>query len=68
MSEDKPDFPLRILGPEKHIIEKIGGKYRYKLLLKTRFSPAFKAFLAGLYAETYTMKEYAKTVVTVDFN
>jgi primosomal protein N' (replication factor Y) len=68
MSERNPDFPLRILGPEKHIIEKIGGKYRYNLLLKTRFCNEFRTFIAELYAETYTLKEYAKTVVTVDFN
>jgi primosomal protein N' (replication factor Y) len=68
MNEQKPDFPLRILGPEKNIIEKIGGKYRYNLLLKTRFGTAFKAFISELYAETYTKKEYGKTVVTVDFN
>jgi primosomal protein N' (replication factor Y) len=68
MNTEKPDFPLRILGPEKNIIEKIGGKYRYNLLLKTRFSASFRAFIAEMYAETYTMKEYGKTVVTVDFN
>jgi primosomal protein N' (replication factor Y) len=68
MKEIKPDFPLRILGPGQHIIEKINGKYRFNLLLKTRFTATFRKLISELYAENFTMKEYQKTVVTVDFN
>jgi primosomal protein N' (replication factor Y) len=65
---EKADFPLRILGPAPEQIEKINNKYRYGLLLKTRFTASFKAVISKLYALTYTKKKYAKTVVTIDFN
>jgi primosomal protein N' (replication factor Y) len=64
----KADFPLRILGPAPEIIEKINNKYRYGLLLKTRLTTSFRQIISRLYALTYTKKEYAKTVVTIDFN
>jgi primosomal protein N' (replication factor Y) len=65
---EKVDFPLRILGPAPETIEKINNKYRYGLLLKTRFTASFRKIISKLYALTYTKKEYAKTVVTIDFN
>jgi primosomal protein N' (replication factor Y) len=68
MKAEKRDFPLRILGPETDIIEKINNKYRFNLLLKTRFTNSFRQIISKLYAASYTGKEYAKTVVTVDFN
>jgi primosomal protein N' (replication factor Y) len=65
---EKADFPLRILGPAPETIERINNKYRYVILLKTRFTASFRQIISRLYALTYTKKEYAKTVVTIDFN
>jgi primosomal protein N' (replication factor Y) len=68
MKTGRQDFPLRILGPEPEIIEKVNNKYRFNLLLKTRFTNSFRQIISKLYAASYTGKEYAKTVITVDFN
>lgn len=44
-----PGLPVRVLGPVAADVAKAAGKYRYKLLIKCRRSPAMRALLREVY-------------------
>ncbi|WP_343252501.1 replication restart helicase PriA [Ligaoa zhengdingensis] len=44
--QDYPALPLRVLGPTPGVVPKVGGKYRYKLIIKCKNTRDFRAMLA----------------------
>ena len=67
-AKERPELPLRLLGPAPMSVVLIKDRYRYKLTIKCRNDRAFRALL------TQVMEDYsaeglpAKASVTLDFN
>lgn len=47
-AKEYPDLPLRVLGPTAHMIVKVSGKYRYKILIKCKNTVDFRRMIADL--------------------
>ena len=63
-----PGLPLRVLGPTPAMINRLMGRYRYKLLIKCRNSAPFRELLAGLLSEVGQRKEYKDSQAFIDMN
>lgn len=48
LQRDYPQLPVRLLGPSPGTVARVAGRYRYKILMKTSFSPLAKELLAAL--------------------
>ena len=64
----KPDIPLRILGPAPMNITMLNNKFRYKLTLKCRNDAAFRALLHETLDAYDAEKLPQKASVILDFN
>ena len=64
----KPDIPLRILGPAPMNITMLSNKFRYKLTLKCRNDAAFRALLHKTLDAYDAEKLPQKASVILDFN
>lgn len=64
----RPQLPLRILGPTPMNIAMLNGKYRYKLTLKCRNDAAFRALMQQTLDAYAQEKLPAKATVQLDFN
>lgn len=63
----RKDLPLRILGPAPASVAMLHGKYRYKLTIKCRNDPPFRALLRSV-QQQYSESPYAgKVAVSIDF-
>lgn len=61
-------IPLRILGPVPCTYGKIGGKYRWRMILKCKNTHAFRQFMRNTLEKSAKIKEIAKLHVYVDMN
>ncbi len=59
-------IPLRILGPASCDIERINGKYRYKIILKSRNNADFREFIGAIRKKL--SKETNGVAVYIDIN
>lgn len=50
----QPDIPIIALGPMPERVVRMGGNYRYRLLIKCKFDTRFRELLSGL------LKEFGK--------
>ncbi len=48
LREEYPKLPVRLLGPSPGTVARVAGRYRYKILMKTSFSPDARRLLACL--------------------
>ena len=64
----KPNIPLRILGPAPMNITMLNNKFRYKLTLKCRNDAAFRALLHETLDAYDAEKLPQKAAVILDFN
>ena len=64
----RPQMPLRLLGPAPMGIAMLNGKYRYKLTLKCRNDAAFRALLRETLDAYAQEKLPQKASVILDFN
>ena len=46
------ELPVRMLGPAPAVVAKVGGKYRYRIIIKFRNSRLFRRMMAGLLTDT----------------
>lgn len=44
--EEYPALPLRVLRPTPAAVARVGGRYRYKVIIKCRFSPPFRELVS----------------------
>lgn len=65
---EKPNFPLRVLGPVKCTYGKINGKFRYRLILKCKNTAGLRKFVRDLLLMTNSRKEFSKVTVYGDIN
>ncbi len=63
-----PNLPLRVLGPAPCHILKINDRYRYKLTVKCRNSPAFRQLMAQVLHLYEQEKLPSKATVILDMN
>lgn len=59
-------IPLRMIGPSPSGILKIGGKYRYKIILKFRNSASFRAMMTELLVLTGNERRFSDINVFFD--
>ncbi|MBQ9994610.1 MAG: primosomal protein N', partial [Clostridia bacterium] len=67
-ANDYPELPMRVLGPSPASINKIGGKYRYKLIIKCRNTVRMRELMAILLSEAGKRKENKDIQVFADMN
>ncbi len=65
---EKPDVPLRVLGPAPCGIAKINDRYRYKLTVKCRGDRTFRDLMRGVLAAYEAEKLPAKAGVILDLH
>ncbi len=61
-------FPLRAIGPAPCTLETINGRYRYRLILKTRNSPQFRDMIRYVLSEFYKNKDLKDIRIYADIN
>lgn len=66
--EEKPSFPIKILGPSKFVHGKINGKFRCRLILKTKNSAEFRRFIGEIWQSTFKYKDFSNVTVYIDIN
>ncbi|MEG2295494.1 MAG: hypothetical protein RSB96_01985, partial [Oscillospiraceae bacterium] len=60
------DIPLRLLGPSQSSVFKIAGKYRYKLILKSKKNQRLRDFLTCVLIKFTSNKEFHTTTISID--
>ncbi len=60
--------PLRVLGPMPFSYGKIGGKYRYRLILKCKNTKEYRDLIREILRAVYTQKNFTKVHVYADMN
>ncbi len=60
--------PLRVLGPMPFSYGKIGGKYRYRLILKCKNTKEYRDLIREILKAVYAQKEFTKIHVYADMN
>ena len=61
-------MPLRVLGPTKLGTGKLGGRFRYKLIIKCRFNKQFRSLLGDVLMSAYKDKSFGNVSFYVDIN
>ncbi len=56
--EEYPDLPIRALSPSPASIAKVGGKYRYKIIIKHRNSSRFREMISRLLKKFPSYRRY----------
>ncbi len=60
------DVPIRALGPSPALVSKVNGKYRYKIIIKSRNNKRLRELISGLLVKFGKDKEYQDVTVYVD--
>ena len=66
--QDYPGLPLRVLGPSPAAVNRIKGKYRFRLIIKCRNSADFRRLLSTLLCDIGQMKQFGKATAFADMN
>lgn len=61
-------MPIRVIGPSRCVLEKIKGKYRYRIIIKCKNNAAFRSYIESVWLETFTLKEFARVITSLDIN
>lgn len=61
-------MPLRVMGPSEASVFKVGGRYRYKIIVKCRNEKNFRNMMSGLLREFGKIREYGGVAVFADLN
>lgn len=62
------DLPVRILGPSSAFVAKVGGKYRFKLIIKCKNTKRFRSLIAMLLTKCGQDKAFKEVSVLADMN
>ena len=68
IAAEQPAMPMRVLGPVRCTYGRLNGKYRYRLIIKCKNTPAFRTFLRELLCQTESFREFARVRVFADMN
>ena len=61
-------LPLRVLGPVPFTYSRIGGKYRYRIIIKCKNTADFRRFLRDVLQNAGSTRELARVHVYADMN
>lgn len=67
-SAEYQGLPLRVIGPAQAAVARMGGKYRYKLLIKCKNGARFRALLARLLQEYGRQRAFSDVTAFADMN
>ena len=59
---------MRVLGPSKAVLGRINGKYRYKLIIKTKNTKFFRDYISKVYARMFEYKNFSNVSIYIDIN
>ena len=62
------ELPLRVMGPSPAAISKIGGKYRYRIIIKFKNCKRFREMMSGLLIEFGNNRQYSEVSVYADID
>ncbi len=60
--------PLRVLGPMPFSYERIGGKYRYRLILKCKNTKEYRDLVREVIKAVHSQKTFSKVYIYADIN
>ncbi len=63
-----PSHPIRIYPPTEASVYKVGNKFRYKIIIKTKCNKQYRALLSEVYKSFLNDKEFKKVSVFIDTN
>lgn len=66
VSEQYSDLTVRVLGPSPATVLKVGGKYRYRIIIKCKNTKTFRSCLSRVLKELGSLS--GKTTVFADMN
>ena len=67
-AQEYPDLPLRVLQPTAAAVARVGGKYRYKVIVKCRNTPRLREMAARLLKDFAALREFAPVTAYADAN
>ncbi|MBQ2668372.1 MAG: primosomal protein N', partial [Clostridia bacterium] len=67
-SREHPNLPLRLLRPSAASVSRMGGKYRYKIIMKYKNSREFREVIEALLAAFSAEKRFAAVTAYADPN
>ncbi len=68
LRELQPKTPVRVLGPVKCSYGKIGGKFRYRIIMKCKNNAEMRGFISGVLIASAKLREMKKVSVYADMN
>lgn len=68
LRELQPKTPVRVLGPVRCSYGKIGGKYRYRIIMKCKNTAEIRGFIRDLTTKAAQIKEMKKVTLFADMN
>ena len=66
--KQEQNFPIRVLGPTKMGTGRLGGRFRYKLVIKCRFNRQFRTIMNELLLQAYKDAAFTNVSFFVDIN
>lgn len=67
-SSEFSELPLRVLRPSPAAVARMGGKYRYKLIVKCRNTQRLREMTARLLTDFSGLKDFQQVTVYADLN
>ncbi len=67
-AKEYAELPLRVLRPSPAAVARVGGKYRYKIIVKCRNSPRLRQMAGRLLTDFSALREYQQVTAYADAN
>lgn len=64
----QPKTPVRVLGPVRASYGRLGGKYRYRIIMKCKNSQEMRGFIREILTEGAKLPEMRNTAFSADMN
>ncbi|SEL18588.1 replication restart DNA helicase PriA [Ruminococcus sp. YRD2003] len=68
LRELQPKTPVRVLGPVKASYGRLGGKYRYRIIMKSRNTAEIRGFISSILTEGARLPEMRNIGLYADMN
>ncbi len=67
-AKEYPSLPLRVLCPSPAAVARVGGKYRYKVIVKCRNTPKLREMASRLLTKFSEIREFQQVTAYADSN
>ena len=68
LKKEEKQLPIRVLGPSKSGTGRLGGRFRYKLVIKCKIGKGFRKLINDVLISAYKDKAFANVSFYVDIN